>query len=177
VLSVTSEWSQRTALTTFVLVPGRHRVVAAKTAAASLLAAGSVAVCALVTWAGRAAGAVLDRTDAGWGLPPRLLATTLLLAVLGALSGVAVGLVFLNSPLAIVMSFLLPMAWSILGGTVSALEKAAQWLDTARTTAPFTEPGAELTARIWAQLGASQAVWLLLPLLIGLLRVARNEVK
>jgi ABC-2 type transport system permease protein len=177
VLSVTSEWSQRTALTTFVLVPRRHRVVAAKMVAASLLAAVCVTAAALITWAGRAVGAALDRTDAGWGIPPQLLATTLLFAVLNVLGGVAFGLVFLNSPLAIVMSFLLPIAWSILGETVSALGRTAQWLDTARTTAPFVEPGAEITARAWAQLGTSQVVWLLLPLLIGFVRVTRKEVK
>ena len=38
ILSMTSEWSQRTALTTFTLVPQRGRVVAAKLAAAVLIA-------------------------------------------------------------------------------------------------------------------------------------------
>ncbi|SEF61507.1 hypothetical protein SAMN04489712_101597 [Thermomonospora echinospora] len=177
VLSVTSEWSQRTALATFTLVPGRGRVLAAKVVAASLLAAVCVAACAVAAWAGRALGAVLDRTDAGWGVPPQMLATTLLAAVLGVLAGVAFGMVFLNSPLAIVMSFLLPIAWSVLGETVSALEGAAQWLDTGRTTAPLVEAGGRLTPRAWAQLATSQAVWLLLPLLIGFFRVTRREVK
>jgi ABC-2 type transport system permease protein len=35
ILSVTSEWSQRTAFTTFTLVPGRHRVILAKAIASA----------------------------------------------------------------------------------------------------------------------------------------------
>jgi hypothetical protein len=178
ILSVTGEWSQRTALTTFTLVPGRHRVIVAKMLGVSLLATASVAVAAVVSWAGRALGAALGRTDASWALPPRYLATALLFALLGVLAGVAFGMVFLNPPLAIVMSFLLPIAWSILGGTVPALDDAAQWLDTGRTTGPLIDPEAEpLTARGWARLAVSQAVWLLLPLALGFLRVTRKEIK
>jgi hypothetical protein len=44
ILSVTSEWSQRTALVTFSLVPDRRRVLAAKLVAVVVLA---VAVMAL----------------------------------------------------------------------------------------------------------------------------------
>lgn len=176
VLSVTGEWSQRTALTTFVLVPDRRRVIAAKLAAGAVLAAVCLAAAALVAWAGRAAAAALDRTDAGWGLPPQLLGTALLFAVLGMLGGVAFGMVFLNSPLAIVLLFLLPTVWTILGETVSALEKAAGWLDLNRTTEPLLQPGVQLTAEMWARLAVSEAVWLLVPLLIGCYRVLRAEV-
>ena len=44
-LLVTSEWSQRTALTTFTLVPERGRVVAAKLLAGCALALAAVAIC------------------------------------------------------------------------------------------------------------------------------------
>ncbi|WP_119730310.1 ABC transporter permease [Thermomonospora amylolytica] len=177
VLSVTSEWSQRTVLSTFTLVPRRERVVAAKLAAASVLTAAFWAVSALVAWAGRALAEALDRTDAGWTLPPRLLATTLLVMLLGTLGGVAFGMLFQNPPLAIVLLFVLPIAWGILGETVSALSDAAGWLDAGRTGAPFLEPGARLTGEFWARLAVSQAVWLGLPLVLGHLRVMRREVK
>ena len=42
ILSITSEWSQRTALTTYALVPRRERVVAAKLVAVVLAALASV---------------------------------------------------------------------------------------------------------------------------------------
>ncbi|HEX2312209.1 MAG TPA: ABC transporter permease [Thermomonospora sp.] len=177
VLSVTGEWSQRTALTTFTLVPGRERVIAAKLLAGAVLATLCLAVSAVAAWTGRALGAVLDRTDAGWGVPPSMLASTLLLAVLGVWSGVAFGMLFLNTPLAIVLFFLLPIAWSVLGETVNALDGAANWLDTARTTAPLGDPEGEMTGRAWARLAVSQAVWLLLPAALGTMRVLRQEVK
>jgi ABC-2 type transport system permease protein len=49
ILLVTAEWSQRTALTTFTLVPRRDRVIAAKAAAGVLLAAAATIVCAIVS--------------------------------------------------------------------------------------------------------------------------------
>ena len=45
ILAVTSEWSQRTALTTFTLVPRRARVIAAKLIAGVVLALIAVLVC------------------------------------------------------------------------------------------------------------------------------------
>jgi ABC-2 type transport system permease protein len=45
ILSVTSEWSQRTTLLTFALVPRRERVTAAKALAACLLGALGLVVC------------------------------------------------------------------------------------------------------------------------------------
>lgn len=176
VLAVASEWSQRTALSTFTLVPRRGRVVAAKLAAASVLTAVFWAASALVAWTGRALAEALDRTDAGWGLSPRLLATALLLMLLGTLGGVAFGMLFQSPPLAIVLLFALPIVWGILGETVSALDDAAGWLDTGRTGEPFMEPDARLTGGVWARLAVSQAVWLGVPLLLGHLRVMRREV-
>src|SRR5689334_25040951 len=61
ILLVTSEWSQRTALTTFTLVPRRERVIAAKAAAGVLLAAAATVVCAIVS------AAVLDTADLSRG--------------------------------------------------------------------------------------------------------------
>jgi ABC-type transport system involved in multi-copper enzyme maturation permease subunit len=48
ILSVTSEWSQRTALTTFTLVPNRFRVIGAKIAAVAVLAVASLVIAFVV---------------------------------------------------------------------------------------------------------------------------------
>jgi ABC-2 type transport system permease protein len=81
----------------------------------------------------------------------------------------------LNTPLAIVAYFAVPMIWGVLGQLVSALATAAQWLDFSLTMAPMLE-GDTLTGQQWAQFGTSVAVWVVAPLVIGLVRILRSEV-
>ena len=54
ILAITSEWSQRTAVTTFALVPRRERVIAAKLLAGLVVALASVAVCLAISLAATA---------------------------------------------------------------------------------------------------------------------------
>jgi ABC-type transport system involved in multi-copper enzyme maturation permease subunit len=177
IMLVTSEFSQRTALTTFALVPQRHRVVVAK------LAAGVVAglISALVTLGTAAAGtliASLGGTDGLWSAVPMPLLGAAVFQVVSVLMGIAFGLLFQNTPVAIVLSLVLPIAWSILGEMITGLRTAAAWLDTGLTNAPLIEPpdAGELGAGQWARLGVSVGVWVLLPLAAGLVRTVRREV-
>ncbi|MBF9127764.1 ABC transporter permease [Plantactinospora sp. S1510] len=177
ILLVTSEFSQRTTLTTFALVPQRHRVVLAK------VSAGVVAglISALVTLGTAAAGtliASLGGTDDLWSAVPGPLLGAAVFQVVSVLMGIAFGLLFQNTPLAIVLSLVLPIAWSALGGMISGLRTAATWLDTGLTTAPLIEPpgAGELGAGQWARLGVSVTAWVLLPLVAGLVRTMRREV-
>jgi ABC-2 type transport system permease protein len=169
ILVVTSEWSQRTGLTTFALVPERERVVVAKVAAAVGLAVAATLVC-LVTAA--AANVV---AGGSWSLSASAVGNGTLFEVLGLLGGVACGLVFLNSALAIVLYYVLPTVWAILGGTIHALDKPADWLDTSRTMQPLVDGG--MGGGDWARLGTSVAVWIGLVLVIGVWRVRRTELK
>jgi ABC-2 type transport system permease protein len=168
ILSVTSEWGQRTALTTFSLVPERGRVIAAKILAAVGLAAYAV-VTALLT-------AAIGNLIAGgsWDIPLYAILHIALFQLLSVLGGVAFGLVFLRTALAIVMWFVLPTAWSVLG-TIHALDKPADWLDTSRTIQPLIDGG--MTGRAWAQLGTSMALWLGAFMVAGLWRLRRTELK
>jgi ABC-2 type transport system permease protein len=169
ILAVTSEWGQRTGLTTFALVPERGRVIAAKLLAAAGLALYAVVAC-LIT-------AAIGNLFAGgsWDLPLYAVAHGALFELIGVLGGVAFGLVFLNSALAIVLYFILPTAWTILGETIHALDKPADWLDTTRTFAPLIDGG--MTGTAWAQLGTSLALWLGAFLVAGLWRLRRTELK
>ena len=169
ILAVTSEWGQRTGLTTFALVHERGRVITAKLLAAAGLALYAVVAC-LVT-------AALGNLFAGgsWDLPLYALAHGALFELIGVLGGVAFGLVFLNSALAIVLYFILPTAWAILFETIHSLDKPADWLDTSRTFAPLIDGGMGGTA--WAQLGTSVALWLGAFLVVGLWRLRRTELK
>ncbi|HWM08584.1 MAG TPA: hypothetical protein VNO82_04545 [Solirubrobacteraceae bacterium] len=169
ILLVTSEWSQRTGLTTFALVPQRERVIAAKVIGATVLTLAAIAACLLVT----AIGTAISGGD--WNLSLELLGRHGLYALIGVLGGVAFGLALLSSPLAIVMYFVIPIGWSILGETISALDKPADWLDLSRPMAILLD--GDMTGTAWAQLGTASAVWVGLVLAIGLARLHRAELK
>lgn len=170
ILLVSSEWSQRTTLVTFTLVPKRTRVLAAKLAAGILLACAAVGLSlafALVATAFADPG--LPRT---WSLSGTVLGQELILMVTSMITGLAYGAVFLSSAPAIVASFALPLAWTALG-SISALTGTARWLDGGRSFGPMTEHVMDGTE--WARVGTTLAVWMVLPVLIGLWRILRSE--
>jgi len=171
ILAVTSEWSQRTTLTTFVLVPQRWRVVAAKVLAGLAIGAVSVLVCL----AAALIAAAVSGAPGGWDLDLRTGLYQALSQMLGILGGTAFGMLFLSSPVAIVAYFALPTVWGVTTELVSALREAGQWLDTSQTFGPLGEAGA-LSGEQWAQLATSSGLWLLLPLAMGLWRVLRKEI-
>jgi len=158
ILLVTSEWSQRTGLTTFTLVPHRGRVIGAKLGAMVVLSVLVSVTGMLLAVAGFGIGSAAGATAGGWHLP-----------------GAAYGLVLSNSAAAIVVSFALPIAWSILGGVISGLHRVAEWLDTGQTMGPLLDP-TPLTHTQWEQLGTSLGVWLVLPMLLGLVLLRRREI-
>ncbi|MEU6073354.1 ABC transporter permease [Micromonospora sp. NPDC047074] len=173
ILSVTGEWSQRTALTTYALVPRRGRVVAAKLAAMVLAALASV----LVSLGVAAVGTLVAGATGGagtWRFEASLLLHAVVLQVANVLMGAAFGLLLLNTPLAIVGFLLLPTLWTILGGMIRPLREPAGWLDTGRTMEPLLTP--DVTADQWARFAVSLLVWLVVPLVAGLVRTLRREV-
>jgi hypothetical protein len=168
ILLVSSEWSQRTALITFTLVPKRMRVMSAKIAASLVLGA-IVLVIAFVV-----AVVAIFAVGGEWTLGIGVFGQIALLCVTAILTGVAFGAAFMSSAPAIVLYFALPIAWSALG-SIPFLNDAAQWLDTTRTTEPMTER--LLSGEEWLQFASSQALWLALPLAIGLWRIAKGEIR
>ena len=169
ILLVTSEWSQRTGLTTFALVPQRERVIAAKVAGAAILTLAALA-------AGLFSAAIGNAVAGGdWSVGLGELGRFTLYELIGVLGGVAFGLAFMSSALAIVMYFVIPIGWSILGETISALDGPADWLDLSRPLMRLIE--GDMTGTAWAQLGTATAVWLGVVLAIGLARLHRTELK
>lgn len=175
ILAVTTEWSQRTALTTFTLVPERPRILVAKLIAGSALGALFACVGLVTALIARTVGELMGRSDGSWSLGPGRFGLTVLFAVLLLFMGIAFGMLFMNSPLAIASFFVLPTVWSALGEMISKLKGPAGWLDTNRTLTALSEPG--ITAEEWARAGTSLALWLLLPLVIGTIRLIKREVK
>jgi len=169
ILLVTSEWSQRTALATFTLVPERERVVAAKFIAGIVFAIVATGVCLLV--------AVVGTAIAGgeWTLPAAAVANGLLYQVLGMVMGMALGLALMSSPLTIVLYFVLPTVIAIVFQSINALNSAGEWIDTSSTFQPLVEN--EMSGGDWSRLAVSAGIWLLVPLVIGLVRLRRSELK
>ena len=173
-LSVTGEWSQRTALTTFALVPARMRVVGAKVAAVSVVAFAATAVAVVVGLGGFAVAQGTDRAVGGWDLSGAVLAQLGLVNWVTMLCGTAFGLLVLSTAAAVVTYYLVPIGWSVLGRIVPGLDAAAQWLDIGRARVPLVEIG--VTGTEWARLLVSTLLWVALPALIGALRVRRADI-
>jgi hypothetical protein len=175
ILAATGEWSQRTALTTFALVPRRGRVVAAKIAATLVL--GAVAIIAAIGMA--LLGALLASTAGGapdaFSGSLRDVGQTFLVLELAVLWGVAFGLVLASPAPAIVAYFALPTAFSVVGGVVSGLDRVWDWVDPNRGFEALTTGPVE--GEVWAQFGVACLLWIAIPLVIGARRTLRREVK
>ena len=173
VLLITSEWSQRTTLTTFALEPSRSRVIWSKVVAALVL--GLVAVVAAIVIAALATS-VAGGTDPWKHIGLDDIGKFTILQVSGILMGLAFGMLLLNSAAAIVLYYVLPIAFSIITSIWTALHDVQPWIDTGTSQQPlFT--GDHMTGEQWGQLATSSALWILLPLVVGLWRIVRAEVK
>ena len=176
ILAVTTEWTQRTGLVTFTLEPSRARVAAAK-----LLAVGLVGLLAVVVAYGTAAlgnlAAVALMDGAGsWSIEAAGMRDFFVLQLIGVVQGFAFGMLLMNTAAAIVLYFVLPMAWSVAFSLVGALENAAPWLDFNSAIAPVYA-GDSLQGDDWTHVAVAGTIWVLVPLALGLVRLLRREVK
>jgi ABC-2 type transport system permease protein len=171
ILLVTSEWSQRTGMITFALVPVRSRVLGAKLIASLVLAVGMLVMTVGVV----AAGALVASpgVDGTWSDVAPLIGQSAVYLGGGMLTGVAFGAVVLASAPAIVALFALPIAWTAVA-SLSFFADAAPWLDTRLALGPL--PQEVISSTQWAHAGTALALWMLLPLLIGIWRITRREV-
>jgi ABC-type transport system involved in multi-copper enzyme maturation permease subunit len=169
ILLVTSEWSQRTGMITFALVPVRSRVIGAKLLAS--VVAGVATLAAIVAMA--AVGALVAGVDGTWTHVVPLIYQSAVFLLAGMLIGVAFGMVVLSTVPAIVALSTLSTAWAVLA-SLSVFAGVAPWLDTNRSLGPLSME--LLSGTQWARVATSLAVWLLVPLLIGAWRITRREV-
>ncbi|MBR7743361.1 ABC transporter permease [Phycicoccus sp. BSK3Z-2] len=174
IMAATAEWSQRTGLVTFALEPHRGRVVAAKVLASVVLGAVVVVLATAGVALAYLVGSALRDGPADWSVPGSLGAGLALTLLVYLVQGVAFGLVFLNTPVAIVASLVLPTAFSIVSGLVTGFERVAVWLDLSLVTEPLTE--GTMAGSDWAHLGTASLVWIGLPLVVGTWRVLTREV-
>jgi ABC-2 type transport system permease protein len=173
IMLVTSEWGQRTALTTFTLVPSRVRVIAAKLVASVAVGIAAIALAFVLASIGTALGGAADPWS---GVVPGDFWKFALLETLGILQGFGFALLFLNTAVAIVVFLVLPNVFSAVANLWSKMHAAAPWVDPGTAQQPLFLRGA-MTGEQWAHIAVSGAIWILLPLVVGLVRVLRAEVK
>ena len=171
ILLVTSEWSQRTGMITFALVPVRSRVLGAKLIASLVLAGGMLAMAVGVVAAGVLVAS--PDVDGTWSGVAPLIGQSAVYLTAGMITGVAFGAILLASAPAIVVLFALPMAWMAVV-SLSFFADVAPWVSTARALSPMQEE--VMSATQWAHVGTALTLWMLLPLLIGAWRFTRREV-
>ncbi len=176
VLAMTSEWSQRTGLTTFTLESRRSRVIGAKIASALALGALVLVVTMALTAIANLFAQLLRGASGGWSLDWSLLGGLGLMEIIVITQGLAFGLLLLNTPAALVTYYVLPTVWTVLLGVVSWFEPVREWLDLTTASTALMEL-TEMGGTEWAKLLVTVAIWVALPLALGTLRVLRREVK
>jgi ABC-2 type transport system permease protein len=178
IMLVTSEWSQRTAMTTFSLEPRRMRIVMAKMLAGVALTAFVIAfalvVGVLCNLLYAAFCGALDWTF-GWSGFFAFIATQ----TMAMLGGFALACLLLNTPAAIVVFFVykwvLPGLFAIGAALMAWFNDLVDWIDFQSAQNRLFDGG--LTSTEWGQLVVSGVIWLVVPLVIGLWRIQRAEVK
>lgn len=174
VLLLSGEFSTRSVLVTFALVPSRGRVVGAKAVAAVLLAVTGTVLTGL---AAAAAAGVLDLAGelGGWSVEPMVLVQLLVLQVVYVLVGVGFGLLAQNTPLAVVTYLLVPSLLAPVVLLVPSLREVGSWIDLATGTAPLMM-AAVADAGDWARVASVTAIWAGVPAALGWLRLTRREI-
>jgi len=178
-LAVSSEWSQRSALTTFTLVPSRTRVIATKAAVTMLVGAVAIVVAFAIGAVGNVVGSTIAGVDTTWDLNAREFAQILLANEIGMAMGFMLGLLIRSSAGAIVAYFVyalvLPSASGALASTQQWWSDNAAWFDHQWATTRLFED--TFDGEMWAQLGVTTVIWLIIPLVVGWRLMLRSEVK
>ncbi len=179
IMCVTSEWSQRTAMVTFTLEPSRMKLVLAKFVATMLIAVAAVVVGMLLSVVANMLYGSLSGNDVIWGFGVTDVFYVFLLHVFGMATGFAFGTLFLNTPAGIVVyfvySFVLPPLFALGAALIGWFKDLQPWVDFADAQNPLID--GTIAGKEWAHLVVSGLIWLVLPLVIGLWRVLRAEVK
>lgn len=174
-LTVTTEWSQRTGLVTFTLVPDRGRVLRAKATAVLLLgllvtgiAFVSAAVANPIAVAARGA-------DGSWAYGVGGFRDIVLVQLTGLAIGFAFGMLLLVSAAAIVAYYAVPNVSTAVFSAIPALKGSKRWLDLNSVQTLLYQHKTD--GQVWAQFATAVLIWVVLPTAVGAYRVLRSEVK
>ena len=179
ILSVTSEWSQRSGLTTFTLVPHRNRVILAKAIASVTVGIVSMLLAFAIGALGNLVGTAITGTPVVWDMSLTDCLCIVLANVLGLLTGFMLGVLIRSSSGAIVAYFVYSF---VLTGLLTLLANSQGWFESLRPWVDVNYAQGALfngtpTGEEWANIGVTGICWLVIPLAAGLRLVMRSEVK
>jgi hypothetical protein len=181
ILAVTSEWSQRTGLTTFTLVPHRSRILTAKAISAVAIAVASMVLAFAVGALGNLVGAAIRGSTLVWDVSVTQCLYYVLGMVLSLLIGFMLGVLIRSSTGAIVayfiLTFLLPTVFGLLATSQQWFHDLQPWVDIQFAQAGLFVFDQSLTGEQWAHIGVTGLTWLVIPMAVGLWFVMRAEVK
>jgi ABC-2 type transport system permease protein len=178
-LAVTAEWTQRSGLTTFTIVPHRGRIMLAKAIGMTLVAVPATALAFTVGAGGNVVASWISGNDTVWDqdlvvVPYVLLSLALTLAV-----GLVCGTLIRNSAGAIVaffvFSFVIPPLLGLLAMTQDWFHDLQPWVDLDYQLAALLR--GSFDTEQWSQLAATTGIWLVLPAVVGVWTLVRSEVK
>ncbi|PKH39553.1 ABC transporter permease [Nocardioides alpinus] len=178
-LAVTAEWTQRSGLTTFTIVPHRGRIMQGKAVALVAVSVPATALAFAVGACGNVVASWISGQDAVWdqsvsAVPYLLLSLALSLAV-----GLACGTLIRSSAGAVVgffvFSFVFPPLLGLLAVTQGWFRDVQPWVDLDFQLAALLQ--GSFGSEQWSQLATSTGLWLVLPLTVGLVTLLRSEVK
>ncbi len=180
ILSVTSEWSQRTGLTSFTLVPHRGKVIGAKALATLVVGVAAMVIAMAVGALGTLIGAAVHGVDPEWNISAIQVLGIIVANVVGMFMGFMLGLLIRNSPGAIVgyfvYSFVIPTILGMLYALQEWYRDISGWVDfQMNSTMLFAMD--QMSGKDWAQLGVTSVIWLFAPIALGLYFTLRSEVK
>ncbi|CAN5235147.1 hypothetical protein BH09ACT10_BH09ACT10_18400 [soil metagenome] len=179
ILSVTSEWSQRTGLTTFTLIPHRGQVISAKAVASIIVGVVSMLLAFAIGAVGNVVGSTIAGVDIVWNVSFTAFLLIILGNVLGLLVGFTLGVLIRNSAGAVVgyfvYSFVLTTIFEVLAQTADWFKTIRPWIDANFAQGQLFD--APVTGEQWANIATSGIIWLVIPLAVGIWMVLRSEVK
>lgn len=181
ILAVTSEWSQRTGLTTFTLIPHRSRIIAAKAISSVTIAIAAMALTFAVGALGNLLSAAVTGTTLVWDVTITQCLYYVLGMILSLLVGFMLGVLIRASIGAVVAyfiyTFLVPTVLGLLATSQQWFHDLQPWVDIQFAQAGLYSFDKSLTGEQWANIGVTGLVWLVIPLLVGIRLVMRAEVK
>lgn len=180
IMLVTSEWTQRGAMVSFSLEPRRLRVVLAKLVVSIALALVTLVFACLLALVLTGICEAVQPGLTDWEVEKEFFVGFTIIQLCNMLIGFAIAALLLNTPAAIVLYFVywyaLPGILAAFGGINDSLGDALEWINFRVATFPLLEWKMDTGEEVGKFL-VSGVFWIVVPLVLGVIRILRTEVK